>query len=248
VFLAADGRRLDRHRAGRVVRKVARRAGIGKTVTPHTLGHAFITAALDAGVPLRDVQEAASHADPRTTMRYGLRQPGPACHLYRRRLHRGRRPVTRTGRRKLRLAATAVRRTARDGPAPAAVPVADTDLVVAGPVDSEVLPERAPLQDVPVEIFLPDRQVQPRYSLPCAVRSPCRSPSTFSRRTIRRQVTGLFQDAGADLITAPCDVLGLPTLTDTSIASRGLPSFAGRRGGAGPGPAQPWPGRRLAGY
>ena len=25
---------------------------------------------LDAGVPLRDVQEAASHADPRTTMRY----------------------------------------------------------------------------------------------------------------------------------------------------------------------------------
>jgi hypothetical protein len=32
--------------------------------------HAFITAALDAGVSLRDVQEAASHADPRTTMRY----------------------------------------------------------------------------------------------------------------------------------------------------------------------------------
>ena len=31
---------------------------------------AFITAALDAGVPLRDVQDAASHADPRTTMRY----------------------------------------------------------------------------------------------------------------------------------------------------------------------------------
>ena len=26
--------------------------------------------ALDAGVPLRDVQEAASHAGPRTTMRY----------------------------------------------------------------------------------------------------------------------------------------------------------------------------------
>ena len=26
--------------------------------------------ALDAGVPLRDVQEAASHADPRTMMRY----------------------------------------------------------------------------------------------------------------------------------------------------------------------------------
>jgi integrase/recombinase XerD len=70
VFVAADGRRLDRHAAGRIVRKTARRAGIGKLVTPHTLRHAFITAALDAGVPLRDVQEAASHADPRTTMRY----------------------------------------------------------------------------------------------------------------------------------------------------------------------------------
>ncbi len=48
----------------------SRRAAISKKVTPHTLRHAFITAALDAGVPLRDVQEAASHADPRTTIRY----------------------------------------------------------------------------------------------------------------------------------------------------------------------------------
>jgi integrase/recombinase XerD len=65
IFLTGDGRRLDRHGAGRIVRKVARRAGITKSVGPHTLRHAFITAALDAGVPLRDVQEAASHADPR---------------------------------------------------------------------------------------------------------------------------------------------------------------------------------------
>jgi integrase len=62
IFLSADGRRLDRHSAGRIVRRVARRAGITKPVGPHTLRHAFITAALDAGVPLRDVQEAASHA------------------------------------------------------------------------------------------------------------------------------------------------------------------------------------------
>jgi integrase/recombinase XerD len=69
LFLGAEGRRLDRHDA-RIVRRVTRRAGISKKVSPHTLPHAFITAALDAGVPLRDVQEAASHADPRTTMRY----------------------------------------------------------------------------------------------------------------------------------------------------------------------------------
>ena len=66
----ADGTRLDWHAAARIVWRVARRAGIAKKVGPHTLRHAFITAALDAGVGLRDVQEAASHADPRTTMRY----------------------------------------------------------------------------------------------------------------------------------------------------------------------------------
>jgi site-specific recombinase XerD len=70
IFVDRAGERLDRHAAGRIVRRVARQAGITKRVGPHTLRHAFITAALDAGVPLRDVQEAASHADPRTTMRY----------------------------------------------------------------------------------------------------------------------------------------------------------------------------------
>ena len=70
IFLTATGQRLDRHAAARIVRRVARRSGITKRVGPHTLRHAFITAALDAGVPLRDVQEAASHADPRTTMRH----------------------------------------------------------------------------------------------------------------------------------------------------------------------------------
>ena len=61
---------MDRHCAGRIVRRVAKRAGSDKKIGPHTVRHAFITVALDAGVPLRDVQEAASHADPRTTMRY----------------------------------------------------------------------------------------------------------------------------------------------------------------------------------
>jgi len=70
IFVDSAGERLDRHAAGRIVRRVARQAGITKRVGPHTLRHAFITAALDAGVPLRDVQEAASHTDPRTTMRY----------------------------------------------------------------------------------------------------------------------------------------------------------------------------------
>ena len=61
---------MDRYAADRIVKRLARRAGITKRISPHSLRHSFITAALDAGVPLRDVQEAASHADPRTTMRY----------------------------------------------------------------------------------------------------------------------------------------------------------------------------------
>ena len=71
IFLRNDGQRMDRHAASRIVARAAKKAGLGnKRISPHTLRHAFITAALDADVPLRDVQEAASHADPRTTMRY----------------------------------------------------------------------------------------------------------------------------------------------------------------------------------
>ena len=123
VFLAGDGRRLDRHGAGRIVRKVARRAGITKPVTPHTLRHAFITAALDAGVPLRDVQEAASHADPEDhdAIRPGPRQPGPARHLYRRRLRRRLCSVASASGQQFRLAAATARRAAAMPSAPAAV-------------------------------------------------------------------------------------------------------------------------------
>jgi integrase len=70
IFLGAKGGRMDRYAADRMVKRLASRAGIAKRISPHSLRHSFITAALDAGVPLRDVQEAASHADPRTTMRY----------------------------------------------------------------------------------------------------------------------------------------------------------------------------------
>jgi integrase/recombinase XerD len=44
LFATGDGRRLDRHGAGRIVRRIARRAGIARTVTPHTLRHPYITA------------------------------------------------------------------------------------------------------------------------------------------------------------------------------------------------------------
>lgn len=70
IFLGVKEGRKDRYCADRMVKRLAKRAEIEKRISPHSLRHSFITAALDAGVPLRDVQEAASHAHPRTTMRY----------------------------------------------------------------------------------------------------------------------------------------------------------------------------------
>jgi len=70
LFTDDAGHRLDRHDAARVVCRVARAAGIGKHLSPHSLRHTAVTLALDAGVPLRDVQDMAGHADPRTTRRY----------------------------------------------------------------------------------------------------------------------------------------------------------------------------------
>jgi integrase/recombinase XerD len=61
---------IDRFAAWRLVRRLAHQAGITKPISPHSLRHTFVTLALDAGVELRDVQDAAGHADPRTTRRY----------------------------------------------------------------------------------------------------------------------------------------------------------------------------------
>lgn len=73
ILLRQDGARLDRRTAHRWVRSIGRRAGLG-SVHPHMLRAAFIMAALDAGVPLREVQLAARHADPRTTTVYDHRR------------------------------------------------------------------------------------------------------------------------------------------------------------------------------
>jgi integrase/recombinase XerD len=73
ILRRQDGQRLDRRTAHRWVRSIGKQAGLG-VVYPHMLRAAFIMAALDAGVPLRDVQIAARHADPRTTTIYDRRR------------------------------------------------------------------------------------------------------------------------------------------------------------------------------
>jgi integrase/recombinase XerD len=73
ILVHHDGQRLDRRTAHRWVKSIGKRAGLG-TVHPHMLRAAFIMAALDAGVPLREVQIAARHADPRSTTVYDRRR------------------------------------------------------------------------------------------------------------------------------------------------------------------------------
>ena len=69
LLLRVDGKQMDRRSAARVVVRLAKKVGIKKHLSPHSLRHA-ITACLDAGVALRDVQIAARHSDPRMTTRY----------------------------------------------------------------------------------------------------------------------------------------------------------------------------------
>lgn len=72
LFVTSTGARLDRHAVFRLIRRLAREAGIGswERLSPHSLRHAFATTARAEGVALEDVQDAMGHADPRTTRRY----------------------------------------------------------------------------------------------------------------------------------------------------------------------------------
>ncbi|HWH02001.1 MAG TPA: tyrosine-type recombinase/integrase, partial [Pilimelia sp.] len=72
LLVTATGRRLDRHAVFRLVRRLARDAGLPawQRLSPHSLRHAFATTARAEGVALEDVQDAMGHADPRTTRRY----------------------------------------------------------------------------------------------------------------------------------------------------------------------------------
>lgn len=63
------GRRLTRQQAGKIIKRLGQQIGL-PDLYPHALRHSFVTLALNEGASLRDVQDAARHADPRTTRRY----------------------------------------------------------------------------------------------------------------------------------------------------------------------------------
>lgn len=68
LLLRRNGRPHSRNSASAWVKIIAKKAGI-EGVHPHAFRHASITAALDANLPLRDVQAFARHSDVRTTLK-----------------------------------------------------------------------------------------------------------------------------------------------------------------------------------
>ncbi len=70
VFVSRGGRALTREMVWNLVKKYARRAGLNRKVSPHTLRHSFATHLLEGGADLRTVQELLGHANIRTTQSY----------------------------------------------------------------------------------------------------------------------------------------------------------------------------------
>lgn len=73
-MLRHSGEPYNRRAAARVIARLAKQAGIERTVTPHWLRHAYVSNALDAGIPIEDVSLGARHADTRMTQRYDRRK------------------------------------------------------------------------------------------------------------------------------------------------------------------------------
>jgi integrase/recombinase XerD len=72
ILLSSRQTPLNRGSAARLLARLLRDAGVKAAASPHALRRTFCTAGLIAGVPLREMQYAMRHSDPRTTIRYDM--------------------------------------------------------------------------------------------------------------------------------------------------------------------------------
>ena len=70
LFLSQKGKRINRIEVWRRIKMYAKKAGIKKNISPHTLRHSFATHLLENGADLRVIQEMLGHASIATTDRY----------------------------------------------------------------------------------------------------------------------------------------------------------------------------------
>jgi len=70
LFISPRGKPIDRVTIWNRVKAYAQSAGIGKSISPHTLRHSFATHLLDNGADLRLIQDMLGHEDIGTTDRY----------------------------------------------------------------------------------------------------------------------------------------------------------------------------------
>jgi integrase/recombinase XerD len=70
LFLSSGGKRIDRVSVWRQIKRYAKRVGLTKKISPHTLRHSFATHLLENGADLRVIQEMLGHAHIATTDRY----------------------------------------------------------------------------------------------------------------------------------------------------------------------------------